>query len=60
MVYLWGRSANNKETLKIRQAGYFFKLKELVADKKLKKQGTNINKAYAFLAFKEGSVGMDG
>ena len=47
-----GRSAN-KETLKIRQAGYFFKLKELVVDKKLKKQKADIIRRMHFWPLKE-------
>lgn len=46
-----GRTVN-KNTLKIRQSGYFFKLKELVADKKLKKQGTDIIRRMHFWPLK--------
>ena len=42
-----GRSAN-KKVLKIRQAGYFFKLKELVASKKFKKKNTGLIKRMNF------------
>ena len=43
----------NKNTLKIRQAGYFFKLKELVADKKLKRKRANLIELMNFWPLKQ-------
>ena len=43
----------NRNTLKIRQAGYFFKLKELVVDKKLKKKKANLIELMNFWPLKQ-------